>query len=126
MGVRIRGVVLVNQAPVAAHLDCVVPLTPTQIIDDIVHWHAGDGGPRLGRRRRHEPESDVIALSDAALAEALSHISISDVIDDARGNGPGVADRKSLTVVFERRRGWLAWELLRAPSNVFLQVATNE
>ena len=115
-----------NQAPVAANLDGVLPFGPAQVVDHVVNGHANDGVAGFSGRGIEEPEINIVARTDAGVAESLTDISVTDVVDHVGGDGPGIAEGHAFAVVDEYR-GWaLTGELLNTASGVLLEVAPTE
>ena len=118
--VRIGGAVLVNQAPVSSNLDIVVALGPVQVVDDVVDGNTDDGGPSLSGGRGKKAEVDVFAGADTALAVALTDVAVTKVVDQAGGDGPGVAEGHAFRVIDDIVGGGLSGELLEAAGGVLL------
>ncbi len=124
--VCVRRMILMNQPPVAAHLDAVLALAPAQVVDNVVDRHAEDGRARLGRGVGQIPEIDIIARPHAQPAVALPHIAIANVVHHVRGDRPRIAPGDALAVVFKNILRPLAGKLLRVVGDVLLQIAADK
>src|SRR5579863_8859822 len=118
--------VLVDEAPVTAHLDGVVTLAPAEVVNDVVNRDVGSGTAGFCGGVGQEAEVDVVAFTLPTADESLANIAVADVVDHAGVDAPGFADREAFTVVFENARSGLAGELLGGVDEVVLEVSAGE
>ena len=115
-----------NQAPVAAELERVFALGPTEVIDDIIHGDAGNCGPSFCRGVIQEAEIHVVTRPNSPLGKALPDVSVTDIINQVWGDRPGVTRGQSFAIVLRDVPRPLSRKLLHIVRNILLEITANE
>src|SRR5580658_5924861 len=103
---RVRILVVGDNAQIDAVSQRVVFVRPCHVVNEVVDRHVDDGGAIFGSRLGHISQLDVSAAILPSFAIALAYVAIAKVVNEIVGDGPGIACRDALAVVFrEIRRG---------------------
>src|SRR5271170_871507 len=99
---------------------------PIQVVDNIVYWNVGHDRVAEARDVVEPPESVVIRRTQAAVAEALADVSISQIIRQVGREKSGIPAKDPFAVgggEIERR---LSGKLRRVLGTEILQVPFHE